>query len=120
MRKNAEWFSARVAGTLDVAADIREITLDPGDRAPGYPPGAHVDVRVRAGTGTELRSYSLIGQPERGLWRIAVKHAAAGRGGSRYMWSLVPGRRAGGVVAAEQLRVAGCAVLAAGGGGDRG
>ena len=39
----------------------------------------------------ETRSYSLIGLPEAEVYRIAVKRADPGRGGSRWMWGLETG-----------------------------
>ncbi len=91
MRKNGDWFTAKVTAVRDVAPDIRELTFRADSPTPAYPPGAHVDVRVRTAAGPELRSYSLIGTPVDGGLRIAVKQARDTRGGSRFMWSLQPG-----------------------------
>ncbi|MGE0333247.1 MAG: 2Fe-2S iron-sulfur cluster-binding protein [Ramlibacter sp.] len=59
-----------------------ELEPVPGVQLPPATPGAHVDVQV---PGAGVRSYSLIETPSSAArWRIAVKHEAQGRGGSRW------------------------------------
>ena len=80
---------------LIMKLDVAEIRREPGDvmvvglrhpRRPVLPAataGAHVDVHVPE---LGVRQYSLCGDPaDRSLYRIAVKHEAVGRGGSRWL-----------------------------------
>jgi vanillate O-demethylase ferredoxin subunit len=68
--------------------------LRPEDGAAAhYVLGSHLDVAVMIDGRPETRSYSLVGEPAADVYRIAVRRAADGRGGSRYMWSLTPGAR---------------------------
>lgn len=62
--------------------------------------GSHLNVEVHIDGRLETRSYSLVGMPggkgtaEGGaaeVYRIAVKRAEPGRGGSRYLWGLETG-----------------------------
>ena len=57
--------------------------------------GSHLNVQVLVDAREETRSYSLVGLPHgpgaNEVYRIAVKRAAPGRGGSRFMWSLETG-----------------------------
>jgi ferredoxin-NADP reductase len=52
---------------------------------------------VDLGGRSDIRHYSLVGLPQEsrasGCYRIAVKRADPGRGGSRYVWALQPGSR---------------------------
>jgi vanillate O-demethylase ferredoxin subunit len=73
---------------------VREILLQPEGGAGSFPSGSHIGVRVLIDGKLEQRYYSLVGEaPEKDCWRIAVKREDAGRGGSRYMWSLPVGAR---------------------------
>ncbi|BBH70200.1 ferredoxin [Actinoplanes sp. OR16] len=63
-----------------VALDLRH--PDGRDLA-GWTPGAHVDLTLKSGL---VRQFSLCGDPgDRTLWRIAVRRADEGRGGSRHV-----------------------------------
>ena len=94
MRLNRNWTTAVLRATRDLTPDIREFTLVPTDGATAYPTGSHLQVRVLIEGRSDLRHYSLIGEtPRNGAWRIAVKRASPGRGGSHYMWSLAEGAR---------------------------
>ena len=55
--------------------------------------GSHLRVQVRHADGRlDERRYSLVGLPVHGAdWRIAVKRASPGRGGSAFMWRLQVG-----------------------------
>jgi len=82
------------------AEGVVGITLtDPaGADLPGWEPGAHLDVQLPAGTGTDgvlSRQYSLCGDPaERGCYRLGVLREVSGRGGSAYVHdTLRPGQR---------------------------
>ncbi|WP_206928920.1 PDR/VanB family oxidoreductase [Roseococcus thiosulfatophilus] len=94
MERDDRWTMATLRGTRLVAPFIREFTLLPEDGATAYATGAHLCVRLDIGGRPALRHYSLVGAgPRDGAWRIAVQHAAQGRGGSRAMWALEPGGR---------------------------
>jgi ferredoxin-NADP reductase len=94
MRFDGTWTTATVRQIRDLTANIREIVLAPDSGAGRYPTGAHLIVRVMIDGRQDVRHYSLVGDsPSDGCWRIAVKLEAAGRGGSKYMWSLRPGAR---------------------------
>ncbi|WP_191085538.1 PDR/VanB family oxidoreductase [Roseococcus microcysteis] len=94
MERDDRWTMATLRGTRLVAPSIREFMLVPEDGATAYPTGAHLCVRLDIGGRPSERHYSLVGSgPRDGAWRIAVQHAAEGRGGSRAMWALEPGAR---------------------------
>jgi len=93
MRFKNVWTQARVVKVKDVAANVRLFELEPEAGVQPYSAGAHIDVTVVINNLPEVRSYSLVGtyiQAE-GRYRIGVKRLPASRGGSTYMWSLVPG-----------------------------
>ena len=94
MRFIETWTSATLLATRDLTPGIREFLLRPDNftGAP-YPVGSHIDVGVTIDGQPHTRSYSLVGEVDPQGFRIAVRHAADSRGGSRYMWSLAPGAR---------------------------
>ncbi|MHC2464758.1 PDR/VanB family oxidoreductase [Bradyrhizobium embrapense] len=94
MRLIDTWTSATLLAVRDLVPGIREFLLRPDNftGAP-YPVGSHIDVGVTIDGQPQTRSYSLVGEVDPQGFRIAVRHAAESRGGSRYMWSLVPGAR---------------------------
>ncbi len=94
MKSNPIWQTARVAALRDLTPSVREFVLQPLDgEAIAWPPGAHLQVRLRVAGREQTRSYSLVGQPADtpGGYRMAVKRLDDGRGGSRAMWSLAEG-----------------------------
>lgn len=102
MKSTQNWSSATVLAVRDVSATVREFEIAPSEgEASGYAPGAHLQVEVTvaqgvgsgAGPRIQTRSYSLIGAPNPGAWRIAVKRMDGGRGGSLAMWRLEVGDR---------------------------
>ncbi|MGN1290682.1 MAG: PDR/VanB family oxidoreductase [Bradyrhizobium sp.] len=94
MRFIETWISATLVAVRDLTPGIREFLLRPDDFAGApYPVGSHIDVGVTIDGQPQTRSYSLVGEVDPQGFRIAVRHAADSRGGSRYMWSLVPGAR---------------------------
>jgi vanillate monooxygenase ferredoxin subunit len=93
MRYDARWFGAGLVAARDVAAGVREIEIAPDGGALPHAPGSHIDIRVTVNGRPDLRSYSLIGEPQAGLYRIAVKAQERSRGGSLFMGSLAPGDR---------------------------
>ena len=84
---------AVVRATRALSRDVRLFEIEPVDGAAAWAPGAHIDVTVRLGERTEVRSYSLVGDWHAQRYRIAVKRRPEGRGGSSYMWSLEAGAR---------------------------
>ncbi len=88
-----DWRKATLEATHDVTPDIRvfEIAMA-GDFVPPTP-GSHLNVAVQVDGRPDTRSYSLIDAGRDGLYRVAVKLLPHSRGGSRYMWSLLPGAR---------------------------
>lgn len=88
------------AGRVAVVRDVRRLTRDvvavtlgaePGGALPAWSPGAHVDLVLPSGL---VRQYSLCGDPaDRSSYRIAVRSAVAGRGGSAEVHRLRPGQR---------------------------
>ena len=85
------WAPGRVVESRLVAGGVRRITVErpPSRRAE---PGSHVDVRVPLGTGWATRSYSVVESSADGSrLTISVQLAAASRGGSAYMHTLVEG-----------------------------
>ena len=66
--------------------DVVALTLSDGAQLPRWNPGAHLDVYLRSG---RARQYSLCGDPQRRFeYRIAVRHSAAGLGGSDELHAL--------------------------------
>lgn len=92
MRSNLSWSTAVVRETHDLTAGIRAFDLEPQDGLLPFAPGSHLDVSVLVGGRAQVRSYSLVGR-RNGCYRIAVRRADDGRGGSRYLWSLERGAR---------------------------
>jgi vanillate O-demethylase ferredoxin subunit len=94
------WTEARVHALRDVTPTVREITLKPINGALPHQAGGHLQMQVLVRQGSQgansrphTRSYSLIGQPDALLYRIAVKRLDEGRGGSKAMWQLAVGDR---------------------------
>ena len=87
------WTEAVVHATRDLTPSVREFTLAPVAPHLPYAAGSHLQVEVLVNGQPQTRSYSLIGQPDDGLYRIAVKQLPLGRGGSLAMWRLAPGER---------------------------
>ncbi len=93
MRFAQTWSFCSVQKVRDLTPQIREFTLLPDGGVEPYAVGSHLDVNVMIDGRPETRSYSLIGDAGPEAYRVAVRLAADGRGGSRYMWSLQPGAR---------------------------
>ena len=94
MRFIETWTQATLVATRDLTPSIREFLLRPENFAPAaYPVGSHIDIAVSIDGRPETRSYSLVGECGVDGFRIAVRRAEESRGGSRYMWSLIPGAR---------------------------
>ncbi len=93
MRSSQAWTEAVIDSTRDVTPTVREFTLRPAMGALSYSPGSHLQVQVLVAGKPQMRSYSLVGQPDGQAWRIAVKRLDDGKGGSLSMWRLAPGDR---------------------------
>ncbi len=94
MRFAEQWTWCTVEATRDVTPGIREIKLRPdGGQVVPYPVGSHIGVSVLVDGQPQRRSYSLVGDRDPNLYRIAVRLAPDSRGGSRGMWNLKPGAR---------------------------
>jgi vanillate O-demethylase ferredoxin subunit len=85
------WTEAVVQATRDVTPSVREFTLATTSPSLPYAAGSHLQVELLINGQPHTRSYSLIGQDDDGLYRIAVKQLPLGRGGSLAMWRLAPG-----------------------------
>lgn len=89
--KGAEDLEVVVAEIDNAAVGVRALTLRarPGDRLPGWTPGAHIDVTLPTGA---VRQYSLCGDPAApDEWRIGVYREPSGtaRGGSEHIHTAV-------------------------------
>lgn len=94
MKINSHWTEATVASMREVTPTVREFSLRPLDgAAEAYPPGSHLEMEVLVAGKPQLRTYSLVGQPDGSCYRIAVKRLDEGRGGSLAMWRLAEGDR---------------------------
>jgi len=98
MRNNTQWHSATVRSQRDLSASVREFEIRPDGGVRPWSVGSHLTVRVEIDGREETRSYSLVGVPDvsgaaaaDGVYRIAVRRADPGRGGSRYLWGLQTG-----------------------------
>jgi vanillate O-demethylase ferredoxin subunit len=95
MKIDTRWTPAVVAAAEDLSPSVRSLHLRPEGGARPWTVGSHLRVQVRLGERDDVRHYSLVGLPQHsladGLYRIAVKRARPGRGGSRFMASLQPG-----------------------------
>jgi ferredoxin-NADP reductase len=88
------WSMATVAEVSDAADSIRRIALRFPDPVSGQIEGSHVDVDVRIGERTEVRSYSVAARgSDSNTVVLGVHLSPTSRGGSSYMHSLKPGSR---------------------------
>ena len=94
MRFAEQWSWCTVEAVRNVTPTIREFRLRPENgRVPPYPAGSHIGVTVLIDGQPARRSYSLVENSDPDTYRIAVRLASDGRGGSRGMWNLQPGAR---------------------------
>jgi ferredoxin-NADP reductase len=94
MKSNTHWAAAVVASIRDVTPTVREFVLAPLEgAAEPHAPGSHLQMDVLVAGKPQMRSYSLVGQPDARGYRIAVKRLDEGRGGSVAMWRLAEGDR---------------------------
>ena len=91
MGKQVEWRKGTLRSVRDLTSDIRLFEIEPEGEFVVPTPGSHINVGVQIGERPDVRSYSIVGPCQDGLYRIAVKRLRESRGGSLYMWSLQPG-----------------------------
>ena len=97
MKSDERWAEATVHSVQDLSPTVRSLLLRPAEGVRPWTVGAHLRVRLQIDGRDDVRSYSLVGLPaesrETGLYRVAVKRADPGRGGSRAMHALQGGDR---------------------------
>jgi vanillate O-demethylase ferredoxin subunit len=86
-----DWRKGRLRSTRDLTPDIRLFEIEPSGTFVPPTPGSHVNFVVQIKGRPDVRCYSAVGPCADGVYRIAVKLLGDTRGGSKYMWSLVPG-----------------------------
>jgi ferredoxin-NADP reductase len=95
MKHPNTWHRATVRAHRNLTPTVREFELLPERGVTPWRVGAHINVAVQIDGADATRSYSLVGVPARsqaeGVYRIAVKRAQPGQGGSRFMWNLAVG-----------------------------
>jgi vanillate O-demethylase ferredoxin subunit len=83
-----DWQPGRVVASETVAEDVRRITVERPARGRAAP-GSHLDVRVRIGAASDIRSYSIVESDRNGcLLTISVLRTTRSRGGSAFMHGL--------------------------------
>jgi ferredoxin-NADP reductase len=93
MQGELSWLDATIKSASDVTPSIRQFQIIPAGGPPRWTPGSHIEVGVIIGGRADTRFYSLVGDYDPISYRIAVKREQPSRGGSRYMWSLLPDAR---------------------------
>lgn len=93
MHDRNDWMDAELVATRDYGPDIRLFEIAPAGRVTAYEPGSHINIAVDIAGQADVRSYSLVGLPRRGVYRIAVRHVQPSRGGSAWLHNLLPGAR---------------------------
>ncbi|HET7795425.1 MAG TPA: PDR/VanB family oxidoreductase [Rhizobacter sp.] len=88
MKNSQAWHPAHIRAHRDLSPTVREFEIRPEGGVKPWTVGSHLKVQVMDG---DTRSYSLVGLPDKEVYRIAVKRAEPGRGGSRFMWGLEAG-----------------------------
>jgi vanillate O-demethylase ferredoxin subunit len=91
MRSDGVWTSGSVRSVRALSPTIKLFEITPDNGPASWSPGSHLDVAVTIDGRAEHRSYSLVGEPDGSVYRIAVKCDPQGRGGSRAMHRLEPG-----------------------------
>lgn len=86
------WQEVEITGLRNLPGGIVELSLELPDRGPlpDWSAGAHIELRLPS---ARVRPYSLSNLPEEGRYRVAVKVAQDGRGGSREVGTLRLGAR---------------------------
>jgi ferredoxin-NADP reductase len=90
MRNNLQWHSATIRAHRDLSPSVREFEIRPEGGIRPWTVGSHLQLRVQLDGRDEIRNYSLVGLPDEPaaaeVYRIAVRRAEPGRGGSRWLW----------------------------------
>ena len=86
MRNNLQWHSATLRAHRDLSASVREFEIRPEGGIRPWSVGSHLQLRVQVDGRDQIRNYSLVGLPDAPgadeVYRIAVRRAEPGRGGS--------------------------------------
>ena len=93
MKSNSAWTDALLASFENLTPSVREFRLRPEGGVLPHAAGSHLQLEVQIKGRPQIRSYSLVGEPDGQTYRIAVKRLAQGRGGSLAMWQLPVGAR---------------------------
>ncbi|MFV3127031.1 PDR/VanB family oxidoreductase [Niveispirillum sp. KHB5.9] len=91
MKNDAVWVDARITRTEMVADGVRRIEFAAPSPLPAFDPGSHIAVRAAIAGGHAIRTYSCLPDAAPGHVAVAVKLHPNSRGGSRFMFGLVPG-----------------------------
>jgi ferredoxin-NADP reductase len=95
MLHHRRWHAATIRLHRDLSPSVREFEIRPEHGVRPWSVGSHLNLRVQVDGHDEMRSYSLVGMPDAPgadeVYRIAVRRATPGRGGSRYLWRLQTG-----------------------------
>jgi vanillate O-demethylase ferredoxin subunit len=93
MKSNSAWTDALLASFENLTPSVREFRLRPEGGVLPHAAGSHLQLEVQIKGRPQIRSYSLVGEPDGQTYRIAVKRLPQGRGGSLAMWQLPVGAR---------------------------
>jgi vanillate O-demethylase ferredoxin subunit len=93
MRSDNAWTEGSIRAIRDLTPTIRMFEIAPESGGAVWNPGSHINVGVTVDGRADSRSYSLVGEPGGGVYRIAVKRDDSGRGGSCAMHRLRQGMR---------------------------
>ena len=94
MQSKHDWIDAVVTDIQQVTKDVKAIELSPAaGSARTYSAGSHIKVEVKIDGRTKKRTYSLTNLPNGKSYKIAVKLANPGNGGSKYMHELTKNAR---------------------------
>lgn len=91
MKNSQTWHPAHIRAHRDLSPTVREFEIRPEGGVKPWTVGSHLKLRVQIDGREETRSYSLVGLHDPAVYRICVKRAEPGHGGSRYLWSLEDG-----------------------------
>jgi ferredoxin-NADP reductase len=93
MKSNPIWTDALLESFEDLTPTVREFCLRPDAGVLPQEPGSHLQLALPVQGRLQIRTYSLVGEPDGQTYRIAVKRLEQGRGGSLAMWQLPVGAR---------------------------
>jgi len=91
MPEQIQWRRAKLRSVRDLTPDIRLFEMESSGEFIVPTPGSHINIVVHIKGRPDVRCYSAVGPCTDGIYRIAVKLLGDSRGGSAYMWSLMPG-----------------------------